>query len=158
MWGTNYPLCSGVHTGTTTQHRAQPQSPPQAYKQWFWIFAFGFDIHVFRHVEFVFNNFVATLLWQCLAQIKIANWKKNMREKCLSQSWSNTLYGHVNSHLHTRVTFPEILFLPRPSIMFTFDFAYLHKVLLRQGYVNQSHFVIPGTLYIMGDLMFGEHE
>lgn len=36
--------------------------------------------------------------------------------------------------------------------------AYLYKVLLRQGYVNQSHFVISETLCSFGDLMFGEYE
>lgn len=36
--------------------------------------------------------------------------------------------------------------------------AYLHKVLLRRGYVNQFHFVISGTLHSFGDLMFGEYE
>ncbi len=71
----------------------------------------------------------------------------------------------IKEHSDTCAAFPETLSffvenlksLPNPAVHF-WPIAYLYKVLLRRGYVNQYHFVISGTLRSFGDLMFGEYE
>ena len=67
-------------------------------------------------------------------------------------------FAHVCGFPRNPLISPESLkSLPNLDVHFWL-IAYLYKVLLRRGYVNQSHFVISGTLRSFGDLMFGEYE